>query len=513
MKTNNDPIRYSILTAVSSPEQARREKVSLELQENTARQHAATHGWVESAGPWIIPGESRSIYIDLRDAEMSIPALKRLLDSAQRGDYDILIIYDYSRLRELNDPITRSLAAYGVQVYSTAQPVAPISPYEFRKIRKVTGTASIVQSVNVMTSRLELEQMTRRLRSGIEGRVPKGLHPSGRVPYGYKYAPVDERNDYPYVIDPPAAAVVLTMKDMYLAGKTVKEIIEYLQENNIHAPKGRKVWVDYSVRYLLRNPFYAGEVGIGYYRQIRDPRFNTSKLIKGDPEQINKNTGLHEPLWDAETRQAILNEFSRRSKRYKGQATYRLSLLMRCPQHDHSMYITYLRGIRDDAHRVWYCPAGEKGHWHLFIMDATALELLGKRLMQDLRDIEHLIQTPAAAKDETELLKSAVSDMETRRDRLTDALETGNLMPALYAERVAIIDARIRALHTEIGEKKSALLNQKQRAITLTALAQSIEAAPDYIHLEQPQKVNLQLRRVISHILVHTGDKIEPVYL
>ena len=54
-----------------------------------------------------------------------------MLNSAQRGDFNLLITYDYNRLRDLLDPVAKTLASYGVQIYSVSQPVEPLDAEGF----------------------------------------------------------------------------------------------------------------------------------------------------------------------------------------------------------------------------------------------------------------------------------------------------------------------------------------------------------------------------------------------
>ena len=125
-------LRYAIWCAVSTKAQAdRTKKVSLEQQEIDCRLAASAKGWEETAGPYIIRGESRTRWINLRDAESEIPELREMLDDAKQGRYDVLVMYDMDRLRDLLDPVSRSLADYGVQIYDLDLRIEPQPPGEF----------------------------------------------------------------------------------------------------------------------------------------------------------------------------------------------------------------------------------------------------------------------------------------------------------------------------------------------------------------------------------------------
>ena len=98
-------IRFAIFAAVSTRPQAAADKISLPEQIKLCRNAGKSHQWKETAGPFIIPGETRTQWINLRDAEEQITnpdgthPLRDLLDAAKRREYDVLILYHYNRLR------------------------------------------------------------------------------------------------------------------------------------------------------------------------------------------------------------------------------------------------------------------------------------------------------------------------------------------------------------------------------------------------------------------------------
>jgi site-specific DNA recombinase len=485
-------MRYAIWAAVSSERQAAPDKVSLDVQIDACRARAAQYGWRESAGPYIVPGETRTRWINLRDAEAALPPLRELLDAAQRGDFDLLLLYDFTRLRELIDPVTRALAAYGVQTYSLAQSVSPVEPAHFDK--RISGTASVVQAFAMLTSRSEIENITKRLYTGRLGRLPKGLHISGPAPYGYKLSAAGPAA--PLELDPPRAALVVKMKDLYLSGQTIPQIIEYLFENNFVPRTGGPRWSDYSIRYILRNPFYAGQVRYGLTRVTHDPRSGERKQILGDPAAWQTAPGLHEPLWDAATHAALLAEMARRAKRNKGPRTYTLSSLLTCAEHHRPLYVKCQHQLF-----VWFCPRGVKGHWHVSLRNDIALAWIANRLTSDLQAIQTGLKLPAP-ENPTPLLQDALSDLLARRERLTDALEAGSLDPATYAARTAALDTRAAEIRQQLSAAADHEGARLHRLSAANNLVEIIEQIPQFIAAGPPQQVNTALHALIRTITV-----------
>jgi len=506
------PIRFAIWAAVSSERQAAKDKISLDLQVDTSRARALAKGWVESAGPFVVRGESRTRWINLSDARLAIVnkddgslPLDDMLTAAKLKAFDVLVLYDFTRLRELIDPVTRTLAAYGIQAYSLGQAVEPVPPDQFKG--KVTGSAYIIQAVSSLTSHTETQIMTERLRNGVAGRISKGLHPSGVIPYGYQLdLTTREPEKHPLIIDPARAAIVVQIKDLYLSGQTVPQIIQTLADNHIPSPRGHPTWSDYAVRYILHNPYYSGEVGLGYRRLFTDPENGKRIALPGQPD---RNTGQHQPLWDAATHQALRAEMARRTRVYKGPRAYRLSHLLYCQEHKRSFYVYYNSGYRDDAHRIWGCPA-VKNHWHTTIRDTLALEKVIARLTADLRNLPALLATRNT--NDSNLHQATLADLVSRRNRLLDALESGALDADTYAIRIQSLNTRLAETQAKLADAAQQQTLNQQRDAALQQLAQTLDDSPLFIAHAPPQLVNAQLRAVIQHILVTPDHEVEIVY-
>lgn len=92
-------MRVAIWSAVSTKAQAAEDKASIKTQLELGRKYIRD-GNHTPAGEYIVPGESRTAYISLSHAEAEIPQLKKLLDDAASGKYDLLWLYDLNRPRQ-----------------------------------------------------------------------------------------------------------------------------------------------------------------------------------------------------------------------------------------------------------------------------------------------------------------------------------------------------------------------------------------------------------------------------
>lgn len=497
-------MRFAIWTAVSTKSQAATDKVSLPEQERLCRSAALAKGWIETTGPYIVPGASRTRYVDLRTAERAIPALKHLLDDAENGSFDLLLTYDYTRFRELLDPIARTLAAYGVQIYSISQPIEPVPPEEFDG---ASETANTQQFVSGFTSRTEIAALRRRYKLGMPGRILKGL-PKGTLNFGYRKPPGHEydRKAIP-IQDPVKAPIMLTIKDMFLSGSSLWQIADHLTAQGIRTPRGKTKWTDVHVRRLLKNRFYCGEVTFGETHRSIDLRTGTAKIIKNPPSKKITAKGLHTPLWDTKTQDRIEDEFKKRGKRYTGSRTSRLSNILYCGICGARVWVSYPGGYYNDRGRRWYCSVDPK---HVTRKDAELVSAFTLVLKHQLENIQN-IPLPQPT-DTTETLRANLAELHARRERILEAYETGSLPLTIYTQRTTALETSIAQTERQLAEQSQRTTHHAERLATLGGLAGLIAQTPDYIQQAPAQTVNAALRSIIEKITI-TRETIAITFL
>lgn len=497
-------IRYAIWTAVSTRQQATADKVSLGEQERLCRERANAKGWRESVPPFIVEGESRTNYINLRDAEANIKPLRDCLNSAQNKEYDVLVLYDFTRLRELLDPVSRTLSAYGIQLYSINQPIEPLDPEIFSD--EGADTASILQNFSGMASRAEISALRRRFKLGMPKRVTlKGLHPFGSLPYGYRKMPGREHDRAaPPVPDPITASYVIQAKEMLLAGKSLSQICAALDEIKAPVPRGKHAWQTDSLRRILRNPFYSGTVSFGKYKRVRDPRTGTVKIDRsGDPRRMVTAKGVHTPLWDESTRRQIEAEFSRRGRASRGKKTQRFSRMLYCPVCGTMLWVGYtVWGDKptDDTRRAYYCPVSRK-HFKAFEKDIKPK--IAAAVAEALKNYELI---PEQDGNKAEMLRAALVDLQARRDRITDAYSEGAMTLEEYTRRTETIDTQLRQSGAELVGEENRRANSADRAAALESAASMGEEIQQFILNADPQAVNTQLRMLLRSVVIDGGE-------
>lgn len=214
------------------------------------------------------------IYTDaaLTGTNMERDGLKKLLRAATSSQrpFDCILIDDSSRLsRHTADvlKIYETLTFCRIRLVAVSQGVDT----ESAQGELLVGIHGLIDSVY---SR-ELALKTHR---GLEGRALKGLATGGRC-FGYRTRGEVGRLE----IENDEAVIVRRIFEMYADGHSLKRIARQLNEEGIRSPKAprrrlKPSWCMSSIRVILRNSRYRGQIVWNKTRKIREP--NSGRRIK-----------------------------------------------------------------------------------------------------------------------------------------------------------------------------------------------------------------------------------------
>lgn len=501
-------IRYAIFAAVSTKPQAADGKTSLEDQITLSRQDALTRRWKETAGPFIVKGEPRTRWVNLRDAEDQIVnpdgtrPLKEMLDAASRREFDVLIVYHYNRMRDLLEPVARTLQAYGIQMTSHSQWTEPQNPASYDPL---LDTGFHIRFATGFASQSEIMEIRRRVKQGTAGRIRQG-YPQSSPPYGYRTPPRQKPKDKVIpVIDPVTSAVVIRIKDLFFQGHSIWQICLALTKDKIKTPSGKTNWSDTMVRDILINRFYCGKIQHGITRRVLDPRTGKITIVRNPPSRITTVKGLHTPLWDMPTQHRIEAELKRRGKNYSGIRTQRLSNLLYCGVCGARVHVAYTGGGAytgaHDHNRQWLCSQ-DRNH-----VNRTDTELLYSFIKELQRFLSHAqaapISQPDSSPERSEAkTKDTIQEINRRLQRNQEAYEAGAMTLAEYATRKEELQAIIQKEQNKAEDLRTAQARAIQRQQTIKDFQAIIQKIPRYITKAPAQEVNTHLRSIIQKIII-----------
>ncbi|MGG1400578.1 recombinase family protein [Bacillus salipaludis] len=233
-------MRVAIYTRVSTVMQVE-EGQSLDSQLDRLKAFCKSQEWVVF-----------DIYTDegISAKDMERPALQRLLIDAQRGLFDVLLVFKLDRLsRSVKDLkiMLEQLDKYNVKFKSLTESFD-------------TTTASGRLFLNLVAAMAEWERETigERVKTVLEHKIKNGERVGGVLAYGYKVF------DGKAEIVPDEAEIVKHIYNRILQ-VGVHTITKELNVRGVPTRKGN-IWHVTTVLQILRNPFYAGFLGHGEYK-------------------------------------------------------------------------------------------------------------------------------------------------------------------------------------------------------------------------------------------------------
>jgi hypothetical protein len=499
--------RAVIFAAVSTTRQAAKDKFSLPNQLEQCHGAMASHGWTEAHEPLVVPGHSRTALVSLSDAQEVIPAIKKLLQLAEKQTINLVLCADVNRYRVLMQQIEYTLAAYGCQMYSVAQPVDPLPPDVF--LQQKNDAATIVHSVSALVSNLQISDLGRKYRFGMAKRIDElGLHYASSM-YGY-VKPENERYNTKAILvqEPSECEHILFMKRAYEEGASGLEIAQKLNEMKAPTRAGGK-WYSETVLNIITHPFYAGLVVRNKAKHKRNPITGKTVRKKLPRDKWILAPGKHQPLWAPEDYERLCDLRFKRSGRLMGktQRTHYFSHLLHCKKCKR-----VLTAFDPEARRhkrmapdfPYKCPNGYQHDGHVRIKENTIKEGLRQALEEALQAAEVAPADPKAKSRAAKTIvvsEKALKDIEESRARYQRAYGKGLLTDRDLEKRMAELDADKRRHEHELDQVRDQDASRAKRLKNIVDVRALLDRLDDVWEMP-PEKANALLSSLIETIVV-----------
>ena len=305
--------RVAIYARVSTTEQAE-EGYSIDEQERVLRE------WCDKQGH-----EVYEVYADRGISGKSIrnrPALKQLIEDANKRLFDIVLVWKTNRLAR------NVLDVLKVHEIFDRNYIAFRSFTENHETETSNGRLQF--QMLAVIAEFERNAISENVKMGMLARARQGKWNGGRV-LGYDLedisSPGDRRKHTRLVINEKEAKTVKRIFELYIAGNGYKAIANRVNKEG-HVGKRGKPFSISTIKTILENPVYVGMIRYDVRRNWTDKR-------RGD---INPNPvlqkGEHEPIisqLDWGKAQQILKERSNKPNRVHG-GTFPFTGVMKCPQ-------------------------------------------------------------------------------------------------------------------------------------------------------------------------------------
>lgn len=229
------------------------------------------------------------------------PEFLRMIAECEAGNVDLVITKSISRFaRNTLDCLNyiRKLKALGIPII-----------FEKESINTMESSGEVLITILASIAQQESASISANVRMGIEFGFQEGR---GRLNYstflGYRRGATPSS----YVIVPDEARVVRRIYREFLEGYSPYMIAQWLEAGKVPAPAGGSTWYASTVRSILRNEKYCGDLLMQKYYTVD---FLTHKTVKNEgqrPQYFVEND--HEPIVPKDVYRQVQGELRRRAK-------------------------------------------------------------------------------------------------------------------------------------------------------------------------------------------------------
>ncbi len=361
---------------------------------------------------------------------------QRMIADSDRHTFEAVLVYQLDRFarNRYDSAINKAkLKKNGVRVISARE--------------NISDDASGILVEGVLESMAEYysAELSQKIRRGMDINAEKCLSNGSNPGLGY-YVDKERR----FHIDPEGAATVREIFELYASGKTVAEIITYLNGKQVKTSLG-KAFNKNSLHRLLRNKRY-----IGYYI------YKDAETPGGMPRIIEDE--LFERV------QHILNKNKAAPARSRGREEYLLTTKLFCGYCREMMTGYGGTGKSGVAYRYYACKNAKKKLCEKKVVSKQSIE---DRVVSECRklltdsNIEKIAAAVAAA-CEADYDNSAIRRIKAAIQEADAAIE--NLWKALeHGQAAEMITERIEKRQKEKDELQAQLAVEMGKEITFTA--------------------------------------------
>ena len=292
---------------------SRREEQKREIQDTIARNRSG-----ERRGRVIMPEKKEYVYQDAPKVRVAAYCRVSTAEEAQVGSFEMQIQHfqsvidnnpNYELVKIYTDEgisgtsvgkrkgfqemiedacagkidliLTKSISRFGrniVDILTTLRKLSDLNPpvavnFESEGINTSDGKNKLIISILSALAELESQQKSIAIKEGIRYRMQEGLYKfSVKNTIGY-YRDYSGR----VKIEPAEAEIVRYIFDSFVEGASPREIADSLTEQGIRSPKGMERWQQATIRNILRNEKYCGDV---LYQKSYSKDYLTHKTVK-----------------------------------------------------------------------------------------------------------------------------------------------------------------------------------------------------------------------------------------
>ncbi|ETI69796.1 recombinase family protein [Neobacillus vireti] len=482
------------------------EGYSISAQLQTLRQYANLYGW-QISEEYVDEGISGK---DIKGRH----AMQRLIADVEKGKFQAILVWKISRLsRNMLDTLMLldKFEEYDVKFISYSENFDTSSPIGKLVIQLLASIAEMER--NTLSENVKLG-MTQRAKEG---------NWNGGVIFGY------DSVEKELVINPQEAEIVQLVFTLYVEGKGLKAITNYLNKAGYRTKRNKHFSIN-GIATILDNQVYAGKI-----RWLQVENWDIKRRRGKNPNPIvvdgKHKAIISDELWN-------LTQARRQSKSFKqrqSQDPFLISSLMRCPDCGQGMVPSITTYTRKDGikrkHRYYVCGVfhnkGSAACKANSIKAYDAEDAVINRLIKFLYDSANFIQTieninkdtvqsNVQLKDQLGIIETELNDTIAKQEKYMEAYEQ-NLFPvSLLQERLQKVSKWKSDLEQKKNELSLQLSSSDAKVIPPDVVGQLLERFVHVFQQSSREKKKQLFQLLLNKITIkqsagssRTVDKIE----
>jgi site-specific DNA recombinase len=404
----------------------------------------------------------------------SRPGYRSLRDAAERGDFDVIVVDETSRLTRNPGSLLNTMD----ELQYRDQALLDTKGFDSRQ-----QSAMLMAGVYGGMDRMELDKIKERTHRGLRERAEHG-HWTGGKTYGYRSEPIDSedpKSQKRLVIQQDEAEIVREAFALYADGIPPKQIANLLNERGIPSPgsswkrtkRRTKGWVHTAFvgtadrgTGMFRNELYAGQLIWNKRRSKKVPGTSRRKYAMRPRSEwvINDAPELRivsEAIWDRVQNRLAANRQKATQRRESGRGYHRskylLSGILQCGICESNFIMADARAYRCSSHTnggQHCCSNSHRVRRDIvepILLRGVKRDLLTDEALAEMRGI-------VAKEQRSEKSRLAVATKELRKadaaiERVTEAISEVGLSRALQ-EKLRELERRREDLEGQIKVAK-----------------------------------------------------------
>ena len=440
---------------------------------------------------------------------------KRMLRACREGRIDLILCKSVSRFGRNSVDVLRTIRALRERGIGVV--------FEKEAVDTRTMNSELILAFHSAFSQSESESIRENVSRGLRMAYEQGTIAIGPNLYGFR-----KSQDGGVEIDEEQAAVVRQIAQWFLDGDSLHTIVDKLAQRHIPSPKGKETWSTPTIRSILSNEKYKGDVLL---QKTYKPSLFSNRAVKNDGAL--KKYYIEDVLpriLEPETFDRIQEELAKRGAkrptsekaktpfgRYSGK--YALSTLVVCGQCG-ALYrrVTWYR--KGEKKIVWRCgtrldgkanctqsPTLEEPALQAAVMEAISQQYLhkGETIEVTMQSILSVL-TPGTAESEYAIRTKINELQKERKALLTKALAEND--DGKYDFQFLRIKNDLEQLQAQLEGVQAAQKSQtadEARMAEITALLEQFQES------DLPFD-NVLVRKVVDTVRVESAEKLEVTF-